>query len=232
MNLVFNRFPRATRRAGASHPIGLSQRRAWFEGEDVGDNPAIPDWIKDPAKAYAEIEKLRKENAEHRTKNVDLEKRLSAIESSTKVADEKKLVEQQEWQKLAEKRAADASAAEQRAAAAELRALRIEVALEAGIPAKLAGRLQGSTREELLADATGLKGELKLEEPAQALPPNPANPAQRPAQTTTANPGGKPVVKTEKEMATEYLGGGSRDHLAAGSQPTQTDGSTHWTFGA
>ena len=40
---------------------------------------------------------------------------------------------------------------------AELRALRYEVAAETGLDPRLAGQLQGSTREELAADVERLK---------------------------------------------------------------------------
>jgi hypothetical protein len=57
-----------------------------------------------------------------------------------------------EIQKATEK----AAELEQKATAAELRALRLEVALEAGLPKALAARLQGSTVEELQKDAKEL----------------------------------------------------------------------------
>ena len=50
-----------------------------------------------------------------------------------------------------------ADAAEQAAAAATARLLRFEIAAETGLTPSLASRLQGSTREELLADAKELK---------------------------------------------------------------------------
>lgn len=53
----------------------------------------------------------------------------------------------------AEKLTDRATEAERNAAAAELRATRFEVAAEKGLPIELAPRLQGSTKDELLADA-------------------------------------------------------------------------------
>src|SRR5258708_39783913 len=50
--------------------------------------------------ALALIDELRRENAGHR-------KAKNAAEAATKAAEEKRLTEQQEWQKLAEARAAD-----------------------------------------------------------------------------------------------------------------------------
>ncbi len=54
-----------------------------------------------------------------------------------------------------------AEAAEGRAATAELRALKVEVAAAKGLPAGMAARLTGSTREELEADAGELAGLIK-----------------------------------------------------------------------
>lgn len=60
--------------------------------------------------------------------------------------------------KTAEQKTADDLAAAQRDAAdASLRALRYEVAAEKGLDLKLAGRLNGSTKDELAADAEALK---------------------------------------------------------------------------
>lgn len=49
-----------------------------------------------------------------------------------------------------------AAAAEQRAEKAESNYLRMKVAMEKGLPPKLAARLQGSTEEELASDADDL----------------------------------------------------------------------------
>lgn len=66
-----------------------------------------------------------------------------------------------EAQKTAEQRAAEAlTAAETKAAAAERRALLLEVATEKGLTTAQAKRLVGSTREELLADADEFLGSL------------------------------------------------------------------------
>lgn len=49
---------------------------------------------------------------------------------------------------------------ETRATKAERSLLQFQVAAEVGIPASFAARLQGSTREEILADANSVKGDL------------------------------------------------------------------------
>jgi hypothetical protein len=67
-----------------------------------------------------------------------------------------------EAQKLAEAR----TAAEQRAAAAEQQLLRFKIAAEKKLPANLAGRLQGSTEEEMAADADSLLELLAAQRPS------------------------------------------------------------------
>lgn len=54
----------------------------------------------------------------------------------------------------------------------ELRALRAEVALEKGLPAKHAARLVGGSREELLADADQLRTDLGLGGQQQGAAPS------------------------------------------------------------
>lgn len=77
------------------------------------------------------------------------------------------------------------AAQEARAAAAELRAMRAEVAQDKQLPAGLAGRLVGTTKEELAADADALlallpaaAGEKPADTPAPTgeTPPEPAKP--------------------------------------------------------
>lgn len=88
------------------------------------------------------VENLRKEAAKYRTEakaNADAAKRLSEIEDAQK----------SEQQKAAEA----AAATERRAAEAEAKALRLEVAFEKGLTPAQAKRLVGGSREELEADA-------------------------------------------------------------------------------
>ncbi|UJP39334.1 hypothetical protein [Cellulomonas palmilytica] len=69
-----------------------------------------------------------------------------------------------------EKAAADLAAAQRDAAAAQLRALRYEVAADKGLDLKLAGRLTGSTRAELEADADELKSLIPAAAPTGPKP--------------------------------------------------------------
>lgn len=81
----------------------------------------------------------------------------------------------------AEKRAA----AEQRAADAELRALRLEVAHEKGLTAAQAKRLQGTNRDELMADADDLLTNFGTPAPTRPTTPAP-DPSQGPKGTVPA----------------------------------------------
>lgn len=87
-------------------------------------------------------------------------KALNAERDARKLADQKvKDLEKQieDSKKTAEQRAADDLEAEKAGRlAAETRALKFEVAAEAGLDLKLAARLTGATREELVADAAEL----------------------------------------------------------------------------
>jgi hypothetical protein len=114
--------------------------------------------VEDPATELAKWKALSQQNEARAKANAEAAKKLAAIEESQKT----------EQQKLADRLAA----AEKRAADAELAALRADVASAKGIPPALAGRLLGSTREELDADADNL---LKhLGKPTDKLKPPPA----------------------------------------------------------
>ena len=88
-------------------------------------------------------------------------------EADAKAAREKQLAEQAKWQELAEQRA-------QELEAERLRNTRQQVAMQKGIPVDLMDRLQGSTPEELQADADRLLAYIK---PAAGpgVPPAPRN---------------------------------------------------------
>lgn len=114
------------------------QSDAPLEGKPEPKNP-LPD---DPAVLRAELEKVRKEAANYRTKAKELEplaQRLKEFEDRDK----------SEGEKFTER----LSAAEKRAEAAEQKALRLEVAASKGLSPTQAKRLVGATREELEADA-------------------------------------------------------------------------------
>ena len=94
--------------------------------------PEVDDF--DPARA---MDKIRKANSEARAQR----DRAKAAEDAKAAAEDKVKVAEQ---------------AAQRVPDLEAKLLRAEVALELGLPAALAKRLLGATREELLADAEEL----------------------------------------------------------------------------
>lgn len=98
-----------------------------------------------PEEIQAHIRDLRQEAATRRNAEKDLKAQLLEYQDKDKT----------EQQKLEDR----ASSAEGRAVSAETKLLRFEVAAEKGLPINLAGRLQGSTKEELAADADKLKAD-------------------------------------------------------------------------
>lgn len=100
-------------------------------------------------------------DAERRAKR-DAERQLAAANQRLKEIEDQGKTELQ----LATERA---SKAEQQLAAAQASQLRLEVAAAKGLPANLAGRLQGATREELEADADTLAALIKPDAPHVGL---------------------------------------------------------------
>jgi hypothetical protein len=98
--------------------------------------------------ASLEVRKLRAEAKRLRLERNELRTKTKAYE------DRDKTEEQRRTEELA--------AAERRASSAEARLLRHEVAVELGIP-QHAGRLQGDTREALVADGKALAKEFGLD---------------------------------------------------------------------
>jgi len=79
---------------------------------------------------------------------------LKALTDAQATAEEEKLKEQQKFQQLYEKAQAELQTE-------RTERMRMQVAVEAKIPLGMAGRLQGTTREEMLQDAKGLAAFLK-----------------------------------------------------------------------
>lgn len=100
-----------------------------------------------PEQLKAELAKVRREAAKYRTD-------LRAAEPFVAKARELEEASKTEAQKLAEAH----KSAEERATAAEARLARLDVCLKVGLDPKFAGRLQGTTPEELEADAKELAG--------------------------------------------------------------------------
>jgi hypothetical protein len=113
------------------------------KAEPVDESSMTPEQLR------AELAKTRREAAGYRTKVRELEPKA------------KKLDELTEAEKSEVQRANDrAAAAERRATELEAAQLRTSVAAAKKLPASLAARLQGSTKEELEADADALLADL------------------------------------------------------------------------
>jgi len=86
----------------------------------------------------------------------NLRKRLNDIEAAQTAAEEQRLREQNQWQKLAEQYKADLDKVTVEKAQADRAALMGRIALKHNLPADLAMRLVGDTEEALDADAERL----------------------------------------------------------------------------
>lgn len=131
------------------------------------------------------VAKLRKESAKYRTEaqaNADAAKRLAEIEEAQKT----------ETQKLTER----AEQAERDRAAAVLESLRFRVAAEKGLTPKQAARLQGTTEDELKADADELLAEFA------STGPQPFGTVDQGVRKTTPAPN-----QDEKQVARALFGG-------------------------
>jgi len=114
------------------------------EQPPAGSVDELPEW------ARGLIGNLRKENAGHRV-------RAKEAEDAKAKAEEERLAQEKKWQELANKRGTEMEKAKSELQAMQVRILRQEVAQAAELPLSLADRLQGTTREELEADAQALK---------------------------------------------------------------------------
>lgn len=176
--------------------------KAAAEAAQSGD---VPDWVKDPARAYAEIQKVREEAKKSRealaTIGAERKKQADAAEAEAR----KKLEDEKQFQQLAEKYKAEAEAMKAEAEAAKLAALRVEVAAKVGIPA-LAARLVGKTDAELTADAEALKALLA---PAQ----DEKKQQRQPGSSTTPAGGARPQGETDEQRRARLFGRGAANPL-------------------
>lgn len=122
------------------------------DGDD-DDEVVVPDGAENPDAVRAAMKSERKKAREANARARELQARLDAQTEETKPLEQR------------------VTEAAQRAEEAELRALRIEVAAETGLDLKLAPRLVGKTREELIADATELQASVGTPGSQPAAPP-------------------------------------------------------------
>lgn len=120
------------------------------EAEAGGETPAGEAF--DPERAKKLIDKLREENKGLRrlTKDVD------ALKLQQQQAEDKRLADEKQWEALANKRAKELEDAKRELAASEIKRLRVQVIASKKLNPALAERLQGTTLEEIEADADAL----------------------------------------------------------------------------
>jgi hypothetical protein len=165
------------------HPIFYSP-----DGDGEGTLPPATDGKKEGGEQgpvpYARFKEVN-------DKYKALELRLAEIEAEGKSSAEKELAEQKKFQELADKRAADL-------AEANLKVLRLEVAIEKSLPLTIATRLVGKNKEEMIADAEQFAGLLKPSTPG--VPPAPTR--QEPPAMFTPEQMNDPewVLKNEKAI--------------------------------
>lgn len=146
---------------------------------DFDDEAPAAEEKFDPEIAKARIEKANKEA-------ISLRKRLKELEPLARKAQE-----QADAEKSVEERATEkVTAADRRAEAAETKAMRLEVALEKGLPATLAARLVGSSKEELEADAAVLLASFTAAPAPEADPKRTPKERMRPGAVPSADPAG------------------------------------------
>lgn len=167
------------------------------------DDGGVPDWVKDPVAAYAEIQKVREEAKLTRAQLASIEAERKKASDAAAAAELKKLEDDKQYQELADKYKKEADALKVKAAEAELTALRVKVAADAGIPAGMAARLVGTTEGELKADAEGLKALLA---PA-------AQTSTRTGNSSTPAPRGNPQGETDEQRRTRLFGRGANNPI-------------------
>jgi hypothetical protein len=154
-------------------PENQEQQEVWKDGK-----PFNAEW------AAKKIEQLTNENKNLKPKA----KRADELEAEAKKRADAELSETERLKKENEEIKAENARTQDKI-------LRREVIDEVGLPATFASRLQGATKEELLADAKELAKTLPQLKTAPKVPPT------NPGSTTPAN--------TEAELRRDLFGGGS-----------------------
>lgn len=170
----------------------------------------------DPQRAWNLIQNLRSGKEQD-----ELRRQIAELQPLAAKARELEEAQKTEQQRLAEQLAA----AQQEAATYRGQALRMKVATEKGVPAALVGRLQGSTEEELAADADALLAAFPRTAPVQPAGqrapiealrpgslPNPPEPtlAERIAAAEAAGRFTEAMSLKNQQLASLWLGNDKR----------------------
>ena len=168
---------------------------------DAAADDAPPDWVRDPAKAYEEIRRVRAEAKAEREKRSAIEKAQSdamkAADKAARDAELKALADEKNYAPLVSKLQAERDAALAQVAQREFDDQRRDIAEAAGLPAGSWKRLMGTTADELKADAQSLRELL-------APVPTPPAPGQRPG--TTPAPSGRAQGVTDEQRRARLKG--------------------------
>lgn len=151
------------------------------------------------------VKELRDEAATWRKQFRELEKRLSELDTDKQKKDEAELAENNKWKELADKRAEELAKVASERDAERAKNLRTNIGIEFKLTPSQIKRLQGSTEEELRADAQELVKDLGLDK--QVSPPvedekkpDPIpNTQQAKKQTTAVAPDGQPQGETDEQ---------------------------------
>lgn len=180
----------------------------------AGDKPndaAVSDSTKPDSFSRDYVEELRKENAKHRTAAREAQEKLDKIEADKKKAADKELADQNNYKALADQRENELKEERLKFQQERVTLLKGNIAgrYESRLPksdkpeidpvAEFAKRLQGTTEEEIKADAERLIALFGIKPATEtATPQTPANPQAR-RQTTAVAPGGQPAGETDAE---------------------------------
>lgn len=186
----------------------------------------IPDWVSDPARAYQEIQNLRQENARRRTEFNQLSEQMQSIlqrlpaQETTEPEPENPVdALNQRIESLAQTVEQERQLREQ----AQRNALLTRIASDFNLPAELVGRLQGSTEEELRADAKSLSGLVQQQ--------NNQNQSDI-RRNTTGVPGGdaRMTTETHEQKRARYFGN-SGDAIVRPRMGGMSSDGKSWTSG-
>lgn len=184
--------------AGSGAGSGTSTPQSDKTGEPDDSKLTLEDALKVIKDLRASEAKIRRSSKEGK----DAQRRLAELETANKAAEEKRLADQNDYKTLYEKEKAAREKAESDYAGASLSALKTRVAVETGLPPKWADRLNGTTEDELRADAEDLLKDMPKKEAEQT--PAGQQPGQR--RTTPAFPSGKPVAETDEARRSRLFG--------------------------
>lgn len=142
---------------------------------DQGGGAPSPDPTTDPSPADPTLapqegQQEPFDEARARAKITESNREAQALRARLKEAEAKVSEFEQQGKSEMERAIARAEQAERALAEAEAGRLRMQVAAEKGVPAQLAGRLTGSTLEEIQADADELLAAFPQQQPAAPAP--------------------------------------------------------------